>query len=88
MSEDPKSLPKTLIFRSRKADCEDLVEDLIQRGYAADSLHGDKSQQARDKTMERFRSGRCRLLVATDVAARGLDIKVILDGFFVASVEN
>ena len=45
-------------------------------GYPADVLHGDKSQADRDRVMERFRSGRIRVLVATDVAARGLDIKV------------
>ena len=49
---------------------------LHRLGYAADSLHGDKSQQLRDRAMERFRNSNLKILVATDVASRGLDVKV------------
>eukprot|EP01038_Epipyxis_sp_PR26KG_P012983 gene12983-17408_t len=73
----PADCPKTLIFVARKAGCEDLVNDLISEGYAADSLHGDVAQTIRTNRVERFKSGRLRVLVATDVAARGLDIKDI-----------
>jgi superfamily II DNA/RNA helicase len=45
-------------------------------GYACDSLHGDKTQQLRDKAMEKFRNSSLRILIATDVASRGLDVKV------------
>lgn len=45
-------------------------------GYAVDTLHGDKNQQMRDRAMERFRNGQLRVLIATDVASRGLDVKV------------
>ena len=57
--------------------CEDIVDALMDEGYRADALHGDKSQQARSRTMDWFRRGRIKILVATDVAARGLDVKDI-----------
>jgi superfamily II DNA/RNA helicase len=46
-------------------------------GYSAVAIHGDKSQSDRDRAMDDFRRGRCSLLVATDVASRGLDVKDI-----------
>ena len=70
-------IPKTLIFVARKIQCDDLVYALQAEGYQADSLHGDKSQQSRSITLDRFRSNRVQILVATDVAARGLDVKGI-----------
>ena len=57
--------------------CEDIVDARMDEGYRADALHGDKSQQARSRTMDWFRKGRIKILVATDVAARGLDVKDI-----------
>lgn len=75
--KDPSKVPKTIIFRSRKHECDMLCEQLYSMGYAADSLHGDKSQAFRDRVMQNFRNGRIRVLVATDVAARGLDVKDI-----------
>ena len=72
----PNAIPKTIIFVSRKNQCEDLVDHLSSLGLHADSLHGDKTQAVRSRTMDRFRSGSTRILVATDVAARGLDVKV------------
>lgn len=76
-NNDNRSMPKILVFTSRKHQCEDIVEALVEEGYRADALHGDKSQQARSRTMDRFREGRVKILVATDVAARGLDVKDI-----------
>lgn len=71
----PASVPKTILFCSRKSDCDFMVEDLQREGYSCAALHGDKSQNARDTIMDMFRKGRTRVLVATDVASRGLDVR-------------
>ena len=68
---DPK---RALVFCNTKKLVDELVEDLQLRGYFADGLHGDLKQQQRDRVMESFRSGKIDLLVATDVAARGIDV--------------
>jgi superfamily II DNA/RNA helicase len=65
------------VFVSRKSDCDYLAESLFDWGYKADSLHGDKSQMLRERTMTRFHTSRVRILVATDVASRGLDVRDI-----------
>ena len=69
-------MPKLLIFLSKKADCDELSELLCGRGLRADALHGDKAQASRMRVMDRFKTGQVRVLVATDVAGRGLDVKV------------
>ena len=69
-------LPKTIIFIARRSDCDSVVRLLSRIGYPTDSLHGDRTQDMRDKAMDRFREGTVRILVATDVASRGLDVKV------------
>lgn len=69
--------PKTILFMGRKADCDFLADRLSDNGFPSSPLHGDLSQDARNRTMDRFRAGQTRILVATDVAARGLDIKDI-----------
>lgn len=63
-----------IVFARTKAETQEIAEKLIRDGYNADSLHGDLSQVMRDKTMNRFREKSLQILVATDVAARGLDI--------------
>ncbi|MEQ1862517.1 MAG: DEAD/DEAH box helicase, partial [Chthoniobacteraceae bacterium] len=63
-----------LVFCATKMMCDELTEALTNRGYSADKLHGDMSQQMRERTMKRFRDRKIELLVATDVAARGLDV--------------
>jgi ATP-dependent RNA helicase DeaD len=63
-----------LIFCRTKIDTQELAEYLLGQGYAAGALHGDVSQSQRDETMKRFKSGRLKILVATDVAARGIDV--------------
>lgn len=64
-----------LIFCNTKRMCDSLVQDLQARGYSADALHGDMNQNIRDKVMNKFRTGQIDMLIATDVAARGLDVE-------------
>lgn len=64
----------SLVFSNRKRSVDDLVSHLQARGYSADGLHGDMKQQSRDKVMAKFRNGKLEILVATDVAARGIDV--------------
>lgn len=66
-----------VIFCRTKADTQRIAEHLIKDGYNADSLHGDLTQQQRDRVMRNFRSKALQLLVATDVAARGIDVNNI-----------
>ena len=63
-----------IVFCRTRRDTQEIADKLIQDGYNADSLHGDLSQQQRDMVMKKFRDGVISLLVATDVAARGLDV--------------
>lgn len=63
-----------IIFTRTKADAQDISERLAKSGYEIEALHGDLSQQQRDKVMGRFRSKNLQLLIATDVAARGIDV--------------
>ena len=63
-----------IIFCRTRRDTQEIADKLIQDGYNADALHGDLSQQQRDIVMKKFRDRVLRLLVATDVAARGLDV--------------
>ncbi|WP_240979979.1 ATP-dependent RNA helicase DbpA [Ramlibacter agri] len=64
----------TLAFCNTKVRCRDLVELLQAQGYSALALHGDLDQRDRDQVLVRFANGSCSVLVATDVAARGLDV--------------
>lgn len=75
--DQPDKVPKTIIFVATKISCERLANDLWNAGYAVDALHGDRQQFQRTKVMEQFKSSQLRILVATDVAARGLDVKDI-----------
>lgn len=68
---DPK---RALIFCNTKRMVDELTEHLKSRGYEAEGLHGDLSQHQRDTVMNLFRSGRANILIATDVAARGIDV--------------
>ncbi|MGB0414469.1 MAG: DEAD/DEAH box helicase [Coraliomargarita sp.] len=67
----------SLIFTRTKHGAKNLAKKLNQEGIRADSIHGNKSQSAREKTLERYRKGELDVLVATDVAARGIDVKNI-----------
>lgn len=63
-----------IIFTRTKADAQDIAEKLTREGYDIDALHGDLTQQQRDKVMGEFRDKTLQLLIATDVAARGIDV--------------
>jgi len=63
-----------IIFTRTKADAQQITEQLIREGYDIEALHGDLTQQQRDKVMSRFREKSIQLLIATDVAARGIDV--------------
>ncbi|AFM03450.1 DNA/RNA helicase, superfamily II [Bernardetia litoralis DSM 6794] len=63
-----------LIFCNTKQRTDEVAETLIQKGYAAEALHGDLAQHQRNLVMNKFRHGRVQILVATDVAARGIDV--------------
>jgi ATP-dependent RNA helicase DeaD len=65
----------SIIFCRTRQETKDVAEKLIQDGYNADALHGDLSQAQRDHVMSRFRNHTLQMLVATDVAARGLDVQ-------------
>jgi ATP-dependent RNA helicase RhlE len=67
-------LEQVLVFVGTKFGASRLAVYLARQGIAADAIHGDKSQQQRTEALEGFKSGKIRVLVATDVAARGLDI--------------
>ncbi len=66
-----------IIFTRTKADAQGVTEQLIREGYDIEALHGDLTQQQRDKVMSRFREKSIQLLIATDVAARGIDVSGI-----------
>lgn len=87
-SQDPGS--KIIIFCSTKKMCDQLARNLT-RQFGAAAIHGDKSQAERDHVLNQFRTGRSPVLVATDVAARGLDIKdirVVVNYDFPTGVED
>ena len=68
------NIDQCVIFTSTKAMTEVIADDLYEKGFAANCLHGDMPQGWRNRTLMDLRKGRCKILVATDVAARGLDI--------------
>ncbi|MFP3089742.1 DEAD/DEAH box helicase [Treponema sp. TIM-1] len=64
-----------LVFCATKAGADELARRLVEGGYSAEAIHGDLTQEARERTLRRFRSKLTTILVATDVAARGIDIE-------------
>jgi superfamily II DNA/RNA helicase len=72
----PESGPveKVVVFARTKRQAQRVADDLTERGFSAAPLHGDMAQAAREKAMARFREGSVSILVATDVAARGIDV--------------
>ncbi|MBD1373183.1 DEAD/DEAH box helicase [Hazenella sp. IB182357] len=71
---DSEEVDLSIIFCRTKKGVDDLTESLQARGYLAGGLHGDLAQQQRDRVMNAFRKGEIELLIATDVAARGIDV--------------
>jgi len=65
---------KTVIFTKTKRQAAKVSEELVDRGFKATALHGDMSQEARERSMDAFRAGKKDILVATEVAARGIDV--------------
>ncbi|AQZ13891.1 DBP2 (YNL112W) [Zygosaccharomyces parabailii] len=74
-SQDQDS--KVLVFASTKRTCDDITQYLRQDGWSALAIHGDKDQRERDWVLNEFKTGRSPIMVATDVAARGIDVKGI-----------
>lgn len=70
-----KQHPKIIVFVAKKISCNDLANQLWDQGFAVDCLHGDRQQWERTKVINAFKAGTLRALIATDVAARGLDVK-------------
>ncbi|MCW2780506.1 MAG: helicase [Marmoricola sp.] len=64
----------TIVFTRTKRQSQRVADDLVERGFDASPLHGDMAQAAREKALTKFRDGKLRVLVATDVAARGIDV--------------
>jgi ATP-dependent RNA helicase RhlE len=72
-----RDLRQVLVFTGTKLGCNRLANELNKLGIHADAIHGDKTQQERIKALEAFKAGTMRVLVATDVAARGIDIEAL-----------
>jgi ATP-dependent RNA helicase DeaD len=68
------NLQLMLVFCNTKKKADEVVAELIERGYKAEAIHGDLNQRQREKVMKQFRDGSINILVATDVAARGIDV--------------
>ena len=66
---------RTIVFTRTKRASQRTADELAERGFASSPLHGDMAQAAREKALAKFRDGRARVLVATDVAARGIDVQ-------------
>jgi ATP-dependent RNA helicase DeaD len=77
-----------MVFCSTKRMVDELARKLKAYGYSADGIHGDLTQAMRDKVMTKFKSGKLRVLIATDVAARGLDIENVTHVFNYDIPEN
>ncbi len=74
--EDP-AMERVIVFTRTKHGANRVAEHLDAAGVRTEALHGNKSQSAREKSLDRFRSGRARVLVATDIASRGIDVPAI-----------
>lgn len=72
-----ESLKRVIVFTRTKHMANRVAEQLDKAGFASEALHGNKSQSARQNALKRFQSGKARVLVATDIAARGIDVPAI-----------
>jgi ATP-dependent RNA helicase RhlE len=71
---DDLPMTRAIVFTRTKHGADKVVKSLVKRGIAAEAIHGNKSQNARQRALERFRIGRIPVLVATDIASRGIDV--------------
>ncbi|GAB3643825.1 DEAD/DEAH box helicase [Spirosoma arcticum] len=71
---EDKSVKSALVFARTKHGADKVVKDLLNGGFKAEAIHGNKSQNARQRALSNFKSGETRVLVATDIAARGIDV--------------
>ncbi|AQG78993.1 DEAD/DEAH box helicase [Spirosoma montaniterrae] len=71
---DDKAIKSALVFARTKHGADKVVKDLVKAGVKAEAIHGNKSQNARQRALSNFKSGETRVLVATDIAARGIDV--------------
>jgi ATP-dependent RNA helicase RhlE len=69
-----KAIQSALVFTRTKHGADKVVKDLVRVGIGAEAIHGNKSQNARQRALSNFKSGHTRVLVATDIAARGIDV--------------
>ncbi len=70
-----KNVKSALVFARTKHGADKVVKDLVKSGFKAEAIHGNKSQNARQRALSNFKSGETRVLVATDIAARGIDVE-------------
>ncbi|KNY30440.1 DEAD/DEAH box helicase [Pseudobacteroides cellulosolvens] len=84
---DTNSIKLSLVFCNTKKRVDELAINLQSRGYSAEALHGDMRQEQRDKVMNRFRKGKFDICIATDVAARGIDVDDV-DAVFNYDIPN
>jgi ATP-dependent RNA helicase RhlE len=66
-----------LVFTRTKHGADKVVKDLLKSGFSAEAIHGNKSQNARQRALSNFKNGTTRVLVATDIAARGIDVELL-----------
>merc|ERR1712194_248413 len=79
---------KILIFAQTKTQGDDLTKEMRTDGWPALCIHGDKKQEEREWVLKEFKEGRNPILIATDVASRGLDIKYVINYDFPNSIED
>ena len=72
-----EKVDRVLVFTRTKHGADKVVRQLVQKGLPAEAIHGNKSQGQRDRVLSAFRNGRVRILIATDIAARGIDVEGI-----------
>jgi superfamily II DNA/RNA helicase len=71
-----EDVQQMIIFTATKAEADFLADDLCEKGFSASALHGDMKQSMRNRTLQGLRRGEIKILVATDVAARGIDVPI------------
>lgn len=89
--EATRQMPRVIVFANRKFVCDDLEYKMRQDQWAVNAIHGDKGQHEREAILRNFKEGYCPVMIATDVAARGIDVKdvqVVINFDFPSGVED